>query len=394
MMSPPGQLPPLPEPDPQALALSQVLSEQIHRAIANQGGQLPFDRYMELALYAPGLGYYSNDLRKFGIGGDFITAPEMTPLFGLCLANQCAETLSALGGGDILEIGAGSGRLATDLLSGLMVQGCLPDRYLILELSASLRQRQQALLRQDHPGLYHRIQWLDQLPDAFSGLIIANEVLDAMPVSRFRYVQDQFLEGYVSLQGQQLVHSWEPIHTPGLAEACQARLDRYALTEDYESEINLRLGPWLAALSNSLDRGLALLIDYGHNGSEFFHPQRQCGTLICHYHHHLIHDPLTRPGLQDITANVDFTAVAEEGQWHGFEQHAFCSQGQFLTALGLDQLLTQRQEQLPATAYAQELQAAKRLLMPHEMGERFKVLGLGKGLDSLPKGFQLGNLRL
>lgn len=385
----------LPSPDSDARAVSAALLERILEEMARHAGLLPFDRYMELALYAPGLGYYSNDLRKFGEGGDFITAPELSPLFGGCIANQCLEVLHRLGGGDILEFGAGSGRLAADILTGLDRLGHLPHRYVILELSAGLRQRQQELLGREVPHLAGRIEWLDRLPEQFRGVVIANEVLDAMPVHRFRVGDDGIQEQFVRWDGDRLATDWGKPHSHLLDRVAGVLIERYRLPAGYESEANLRATSWINELARCLDCGLVLLIDYGYNGREFYHPQRDRGTLICHYRHRVHSDPLTLPGLQDITANVDFTAIAEAGLASGFDQVAFTSQAWFLMGSGLEQQLAE----LPGfaddpRAHMRHLQAVKRLTLPNEMGERFKVLGLAKGIGTLSSGLVFHNLPL
>ncbi|MBF0255437.1 MAG: SAM-dependent methyltransferase, partial [Gammaproteobacteria bacterium] len=373
----------LPVPSGEELELSRELLQLM--ASEADVGLLPFDRFMQLALYAPGLGYYANGLQKFGAGGDFITAPEISPLFGRCLGRQLAEVLAQLGGGDVLEFGAGSGRLAVDLLAELARLQQLPRRYAILELSAPLRARQQALLREALPELYPRIEWLERLPEAFRGVMLANEVVDAMPVSRFRLQGQGDLEQFVDLRQDPPQLCWRPIQSPGLADRLGDLRARYGLSEGYESELNLRAAPWLSALGQSLETGLLLLIDYGYSGAEFYHLQRHQGTLICHYRQRVHQDPLLWPGLQDITANVDFTALAEAASLAGFDSQAFTSQAYFLLGNGIEQLI----EPAESRQRLHDLQAVKRLTLPNEMGERFKVLGLGKGLDQRPRGFGL-----
>ncbi|MBU0500782.1 MAG: SAM-dependent methyltransferase [Gammaproteobacteria bacterium] len=355
--------------------------------MAGNGNRLPFDRFMELALYAPGLGYYSNGLRKFGEAGDFVTAPEISPLFGRCIAGQCLEVMAQTGECDILEFGAGSGRLAADMLAELERLGHLPRHYFILELSADLRQRQRALLATELPHLARRVQWLDRLPARFRGILIANEVLDAMPVQRFRIGAGGVQEQFVGWESERLQPFWDEPQTQDLAQSLAALAERYALPPGYASEINLRARAWIGELADCLERGLVLLIDYGYSGREFYHPQRDCGTLICHYRHRVHSDPFIHPGLQDITANVDFTAIAEAGEAAGLECITFTSQAWFLIGGGLEGLLTQLPgfEQDPQRHLSQ-LQAIKRLTLPSEMGERFKVLGLTRGLKEPPSG--------
>jgi SAM-dependent MidA family methyltransferase len=382
----------LPPPPPEALALSNALVEQINMAIRQANGWLPFDAYMELALYSPGLGYYANGLHKFGPGGDFITAPELGPLFGQCLAWQCHETLNALGGGDILECGPGSGRLAVNILSTLKTLKQLPNHYYLLEPSASLAARQQALIQQSCPELAERAVWLTTLPKAFCGLILANEVADAMATSRFRLGAQGAEEAGVEIGRQGLESSWRPLSSPGLAEALAQIASLYHIhptsSSGYQSEINLRARAWGRALAESLQQGLILICDYGYSGQELYHPQRSQGTLLCHYQHHSHNAPLLWPGLCDITSSVDFTALAQAGRTGGCDSQAFSSQAHFLLNTHLDHWLAQQMEQ-GGTQAVINLQAAKRLTLPNEMGERFRVLGLGKGLDQLPSGFQM-----
>nr|WP_242482449.1 SAM-dependent methyltransferase [Thiocystis violacea] len=362
--------------------------EQIRIAIADADGLLPFDRFMELALYAPGLGYYVAGAQKFGPSGDFVTAPEVSPLFGRCLGNQCAEVLAALGGGDILEIGAGSGTLATQILGQLLEIGTLPDRYRILEPSPDLQQRQRERLRDELPPLADRCEWLTDFPTAFRGVVVANEVLDAMPVHRFRIGEaGELLEVFVRDGAGVLTETAAVPRSADLAEAVAALgAEGLALTHGYSSEINLRLPPWLRALAGSMAAGLALLIDYGYPRSAYYQPDRHMGTLMCHHRHQAHDDPYRLPGLQDITAHVDFTAVAEAGVGAGFDLEGFTTQAHFLIGCGIDRLMAKSED-------APDLGAgAKQLLLPTAMGERFKVMGLGKGLSTPLSGFAVRDL--
>ena len=379
-------------PDEAAIAHSRRLSELIRSEAASQGGLLPFDRFMELALYAPGLGYYVAGARKFGPEGDFVTAPELSPLFGRCVAEQCREVLDALGSADILEIGAGSGALAADVLSALAGADRLPERYLILDLSPDLRERQRGLLTERVPELLPRVHWLDCLPTGFSGCVLANEVLDAMPVHRFRIdTGGEPLELFVrpADDGRYEVAA-EPV-SPGLAAAVQ-RLQARGLAVDpgYESEINLRLGPWLRALAASMERGLVLLVDYGYPRREYYLADRRGGTLMCHYRHRAQTDPYLLPGLQDITAHVDFSDVAEAGISSGFRLAGYTTQAHFLISCGLDGLLAQVAEGPDAMDL---ILGAKQLVLPSAMGERFQVLGLEKGIEGPWTGFSFRDLR-
>lgn len=383
----------MPEPDAQARAHSLKLVSLIRDEIAAAGGRIPFDRYMELALYAPGLGYYTAGARKFGGAGDFVTAPEISPLFARCLARQCRQVLEDLGGGVILEVGAGSGVLAADLLLELERLNCLPERYLILDLSPDLRQRQRETLEQRAAHLVERVDWLIAFPDTcLSGVVIANELLDAMPVHRFRYADQVLQEQYVSWNGEQFQLVWDAPASADFARQLAAPLARLAGVDEFESEINLRAGPWLAALAGCLERGAALLIDYGHSGAEYYHPARNRGTLMCHYRHRAHSDPLVYPGLQDITAHVDFSAIAEAAVASGFNVVGYTTQAFFLMGSGLDELVA-ASDPNDVAAHLDLVQGVKQLTLPTEMGERFKVLGLTRGWDGPLNGFALRDMR-
>ena len=377
---------------PDALEVERQLARRIRAEIACAGGLLPFDRFMELALYEPGLGYYAAGSPKLGAAGDFVTAPELSPLFGGCLAVQCAEVLGQLGGGDILELGAGTGALAVQVLEGLERLDAVPARYLILEPSPDLQDRQQRLLAERLPRLAGRCVWLDRLPRDLRGAVLANEVLDAMPVHRFRIGPDgEILEIFVGERDGALTETAAPPRSPGLAEAVAAiQSEGLALAPGYESEINLRLPPWLHALSESLTAGLALLIDYGYPSAAYYQPDRSMGTLMCHLRHQAHSDPYRHLGLQDITAHVDFSAAARAGLAAGFELAGFAPQAQFLMGCGIDRLLAPEPgADIPDLDL---LLGAKQLLMPNAMGERFKVLGLAKNVAGPWCGFSIRDL--
>lgn len=371
-------------------AMQHLLLEEAQRL----QGPIPFDRYMELALYAPGLGYYVNASRKFGEAGDFTTAPEISPLYSQCLARQCRQVLDGIGGGDIVEFGPGSGVMAADLLAELDRLNCLPGRYLLLELSPELRARQRETLQARVPALMGRVQWLDRLPEpGFRGVMLGNELLDAMPVQRFRKTGDSLLEMFVSVTGEGLEVCWRPAASPGLAEAVAAiEGDIGQLAEDYESEVNLRLAPWLRAVAGLLQQGVMLLIDYGYSRREFYHPERDRGTLICHHRHRAHSDALVLPGLQDITANVDFTAVAEAGVAAGLSLGGFTTQAHFLAASGLDELVM-ASDPAAMVDHLKLVQGVKTLTLPSEMGERFKVIALCRDFPEHLRGFALRDLR-
>jgi len=384
--------PSLPVPDSDALAHSRQLEAYIRQVMDATGGSIPFSRFMELALYAPGLGYYSAGAAKLGEHGDFVTAPEISSLFSGCLAGQVAQVLEELGGGDVLELGAGSGVMAADILDELDRLGRLPRRYLILEVSADLRQRQQALLAARVPGLIDRVQWLDSLPAALEGVILANEVLDALPVERFRIEPEGLVAQAVnwSVDG----FAWQDAIASDALQQEWLRLSAELLaTPDtgFTSEICLQLGPWLRALNQSLSRGLMLLIDYGLPRSQYYHPQRSDGTLICHYRHRAHPDPLRLVGIQDITAWVDFTRVAETAVDLGLEIMGFATQAHFLAAGGIDQLLQRASGDTARQRLGLAAQMRK-LILPGEMGERFKVIGLSRGMAGCVSGFGMHDL--
>ncbi|MET0091507.1 MAG: SAM-dependent methyltransferase [Candidatus Thiodiazotropha sp.] len=380
----------LPMPDSRAQAVSDRLTRQIRREIEKMGGSMPFDCFMERALYAPGLGYYVAGSRKFGESGDFITAPEVSPLFAQCLARQIGPVMDASGSARIMEFGAGSGRLATDLLVGLEQMGQLPERYVILEVSPELRTRQKETLQAEVPHLMSRVAWLEQLPERFSGCVIANELLDAMPVSRFRIHNQHIEECFVEIAGGGFEECFRAVRTAGLEQAVmqlQHQLGR-SLPDDYETEINLRQTAWLKALGQTIQTGAVLLIDYGYSSAEYYHPQRNRGTLMCHYRHRAHSDPYRWLGLQDITSHVDFTAAARAALEAGFNLGGYTTQAHFLLANGLDTLLAESDPNDVARHMAL-VQGVKKLTLPSEMGEKFKVLGLVKGLSINLQGFSL-----
>ncbi|MFU8838948.1 MAG: class I SAM-dependent methyltransferase [Thiohalomonadaceae bacterium] len=377
----------LPSPHADEQAHSEALQQQIRAAIATAGGHIGFDRYMELALYAPGLGYYSSGHQKFGEGGDFVTAPELSPLFSRCLARQCAEVLAAIPDGEILEFGAGSGIMAATILGELAALGCLPRRYAILELSSELRARQQQTIAQHVPELLARVEWLDALPEqGLRGVILANEVLDAMPVQRFCIRHGEPHELVVGWNGQDF-----ELLSAAPDAALFARLERlrqqYHLSDGYHSELNLRGEQWIAALGGLLEQGIVLLIDYGFPQSEYYHPQRSEGTLMCHYRHRAHPDALILPGLQDITAHVDFTAIGEAALKAGMAVRGYTNQASFLLSLGLTEYLAEAGEDV--RIQLELANQVKRLTMPGEMGELFKVMALGKGWQAPLRGFVL-----
>ena len=382
----------LPAPSPDAAALSARLLEAIRADIDAAGGWLPFDRYQSLALYAPGLGYYSNGTIKLGPDGDFTTAPELSALFGRTLARQVHETLSALGhpagGGDVLEFGPGSGKLALDLLRELAALDALPDHYYLLEVSADLRERQRARFEQEAPELLPRLAWLDTLPTKFTGVMLGNEVLDAIPVNLVEWRDGEPHEVGVEWTDGQLALSTRPLPAGPLREV--ATTLPVPATGVYRSEVGLSAAAFTRTLGQHLTRGLILMIDYGFPRAEFYHPQRGGGTLMCHYRHRAHPDPLYLPGLQDITSHVDFTAVADAGLEAGLSLAGYTSQAMFLMGAGLPALLSEENPD-DLTRYLPLANQVQRLTSPAEMGELFKVIGLTRDLDMPLTGFGFGD---
>lgn len=375
----------LPLPSPEAQNHSRQLCDLIHHDIALQGGWIPFSRFMELALYAPGLGYYSAGACKFGSAGDFTTAPELSPLFGRVLARQLSEIMS-LSAPHIVELGAGSGKLALDILTELERLQQLPESYSILEVSADLRQRQQALLQQHLPHLSNRIHWLDTFPADISGVIFGNEVLDALPVHLLHWTDTNVSERGVVSHNHDFIWRDNQLETPALLELAQ----HISVPNNYLGEISLTVRGLLSSLSSRLRKGAMLFIDYGFGAREYYHPQRSSGTLMCHYRHHAHDDPFLFPGLQDITAHVDFTAVAESAIDHGANLLGYTTQAHFLINGGITDLIQDvspdnLREYLPLSAQIQKLTS------PAEMGELFKVIALGKGIDAPLRNFLSGD---
>jgi SAM-dependent MidA family methyltransferase len=385
-MPSPTSTPQLPAPDPDALIHCRKVRAHIQADIARAGGWIPFARYMELALYAPGLGYYAGGAAKFGAAGDFVTAPEMTPLFGRTLAQTAAVVVRATGG-DILELGAGSGRLALDLLRELECRQALPVHYRILEVSPDLRARQRELIAVEAPHLLDRVVWLERLPETFAGLILANEVLDAMPVHLVRWLNGEVFErGVIDQTGEFAWQDQRLLEGP-LLQAARA-IDP---GPDYLSEINLTAPAWIASLANRLERGVILCLDYGFPRGEYFHPQRDSGTLRVHYRHHSLDDPFYLPGLCDLTAHVDFSAVADAAADSGLDLIGYTSQANYLLNAGLLDLM---QTMTPGSIdYLRAAATVQKLLQPSEMGELFKAIALGRGMDENLPGFERGDRR-
>jgi SAM-dependent MidA family methyltransferase len=376
----------LPEPTPDARAHSDRVAVLIRSEIASSGGWISFARYMELALYAPGLGYYSAGARKLGKAGDFVTAPEISPLFGQTLARQIRQVMQS-GFEEILEVGAGSGALAATLLDELGRAGSLPRSYLILELSADLRERSRDTLAARVPHLLERVAWLNRLPPAFSGVVLGNEVLDAMPVHVVRVNGGRIEEGGVGVRSDRLDWSWR-VASGELLAAARA----LALPEGFRTEIGLAARGFLRSLGGVLERGVALFVDYGFPQKEYYHPQRREGTLMCHYRQHAHADPFFLPGLQDITSHVDFSAVAEAARSVGLGLAGYTSQAQFLVNCGITEVMSRT----PAEERGKFLplaNQANRLMSPAEMGELFKAIALERGFGAPLEGFRDGDRR-
>ncbi|ODU92652.1 MAG: hypothetical protein BGP23_00195 [Lysobacterales bacterium 66-474] len=378
---------PLPEPSADEATHSARLADAIRQEMAAHG-PIPFARFMERCLYAPGLGYYSAGRLKFGKDGDFVTAPELGPVYARCVARALVPALMACGEGTAwFELGGGSGAFARDCLLELQALDALPKHYWLLEPSADLRERQRERLRAELPGeLFARCAWLDRPPQhAWSGVLFANEVLDALPVTRFTLRDGEVFEEHVDANGNgafvRVDRPTDPL-VAGAVRHLQRHLHR-EFDDGYRSEALPQLPWWLEAIAGEQQRGAALFVDYGYVRREFYLPERRDGTLLCHYRHRAHADPLILPGLQDITASVDFTALAEAGVGAGFELVGYASQSEFLIASGLDEVFTAARAAASGEAARYALaQQVKRLTLPGEMGERFQAMLFARGLDA------------
>lgn len=390
----------LPQPSIEAQAHSERLTQRIKQAI-EQHGWISFTEFMHRALYAPGLGYYVSGSRKLGAEGDFITAPEISPTFSECLALQCQQVLNelkaegsssrGLTAGSILEFGAGSGRMAADILLTLEQKQSLPEKYFILEVSPDFQERQRHTLQQKCPHLFALVAWLGELPKNFEGVVLANEVLDAMPVHCFEVQEGKFYEKGVSISDEKFVWKTKVDRELGVGAGLVPAQPPCSpdLPDGYSSEICFAIKPWLEALYASIKRGVVLFVDYGFPAHEYYHPDRDQGTLMCHYRHHAHTNPFVYIGLQDITAHVDFTAVAHAADQCGFSVLGYTNQANFLMALGI--LSNTKSDLLNTQQHYQYAQAIKKLLLPSEMGELFKVIALSKKIEIPLQGFQLRN---
>lgn len=382
----------LPEPDPDALRISEQLSARLDGQLHRQGGWIGFDHFMRTALYEPGLGYYSGPLHRFGPQGDFVTAPELTPLFGGCIAHACTgwfEQVERV----ITEFGAGTGQLAAQVLNALSRHGVAVHEYRIIELSASLRQQQLHTLQTLAPDMVDRVCWLDGLPAQLGGVVLANEVLDAMPVQLFELRNGRVLEkGVMRDPSAPTGLSWqsrapsaatvravnESLAAAGWGGDNPDALDYSAWPDGYTSEIGLEAVGWIHTIGERLFDGVMLAFDYGFPAAEYYHPQRATGTLACHYHHLVHYDPLRYPGLQDITSHVDYSAVARAARAVGLELLGYTSQGSFLLHSGLLDALSQLDTAQTAD-YTRQSKAVQQLVSESEMGELFKVIALASG---------------
>ena len=387
----------IPPPQADALAHSAHLREVIQEQIIAGGGSLPFWRFMELALYAPGLGYYSAGATKFGDAGDFTTAPEVSPLFAACVADALAPVLRQLGPEAVfVEVGGGSGAFAETCLAKLLANDALPARYAILEPSADLRERQRERLQQRLPPLlFELVEWLDgPLQAPWDGVLFANEVLDALPTPRFAVRGGEVLEEHVALDGEGRFLRVERPADPLLLGAVR-HVERQLpapFADGYRSEVLAQLPYWLQAVAGGLREGAMLFVDYGYARGEYYLPQRRDGTLRAFRRHRLVEDVFAHPGLQDITASVDFTALAEAGTGAGFDFAGYCSQASFLLGNRLAENLALAESRAADELARHNLrQQAKRLTLPSEMGERFQAMGFQRGVE-LGAAFLVGDL--
>ncbi|HET6784307.1 MAG TPA: class I SAM-dependent methyltransferase [Pseudoxanthomonas sp.] len=379
-------MPDLPSPDPDAARHSEGLAAMIRGEIAGSGGGIPFSRFMELCLYAPGLGYYSAGSAKFGAAGDFVTAPELGPLFAGCVATAVAPVLQQLGPeAEFLEIGGGSGAFAEVMLKRLLAMDALPARYAILEPSADLRERQRERLgRGLIPPVFDLVEWLDSPPEqSWNGVLFANEVIDALPTPRFTLRDGEVFEEGVALgEDGRFVRSDRP--ADALQAAAVRHLERTLGTpfpDGYRSELLPQLPYWVQAVMGGLEAGAMLFVDYGYPRREYYLPQRDQGTLRAFYRHQTHNDLYAWPGLQDLTASVDFTALAEAGTHAGFDLAGYCTQASFLLGNGLPQLLQEAEERASEAQLQRLRNEAKQLTLPNEMGERFQVMGFSRDVE-------------
>jgi SAM-dependent MidA family methyltransferase len=381
----------LPVTDTIAQQHSEQLLTLIKHYISEAGGKISFADYMQLCLYAPGLGYYSAGSHKIGYGGDFTTAPEISPLFSRSLAHQLIDVLGQLDQGNILEFGAGSGKMAVDILGELDLKQSLPEHYYIIEASADLRQRQQQTIHDAIPYLEYKVVWLDNLPTNFNGVMLANEVCDAMPVHRLHFKNGLSYERYIVNNDEQLQWCDDELSRTSLIDKAREILS-FIGDMEYFTEVNLAAEAWLSSLADNLQHGAVFIVDYGYPQAVYYHPQRSTGTLMCYYQQQGHDNPLILPGLQDITAHVDFTSLAKIAMDKGLDVAGFQSQADFLLAAGITDLCSYNDHD-DAFVMLQQATEIKRLTLPTAMGETFKVLTLTKNLEQLLPRIQLGDRR-
>ncbi|WP_179405556.1 class I SAM-dependent methyltransferase [Burkholderia guangdongensis] len=384
----------LPAPGPDALAQSETLAVQLRAEIAAAGGWLPFSRFMERALYAPGLGYYSGGARKFGRraedGSDFVTAPELSPLFAQTLARPVADALAASGTRRVMEFGAGTGKLAAGLLAALAELRVELDEYAIVDLSGELRERQRDTIGAAAPGLAAKVRWLDALPERFDGVIVGNEVLDAMPVRLFAKADGAWRERGVAVDaGRAFVFADRPV-APGARPAVLDGIDGIDAGDGYVTETHDAALAFTRTVCTMLARGAVFLIDYGFPAHEYYHPQRDRGTLMCHYRHRAHDDPFVYPGLQDITSHVEFTGIYEAGVGTGADLLGYTSQARFLLNAGITDVLADIDPSDPAH-FLPAANAVQKLISEAEMGELFKVIAFSRGIDGALDAFARGD---
>ncbi|PHS27194.1 MAG: SAM-dependent methyltransferase [Methylophaga sp.] len=381
----------LAKPDDIAQRHSEQLLSLIYDEIERAGGKISFADYMHLCLYAPGLGYYSAGSQKLGQHGDFTTAPEISPLFSRTFAHHIKDVLSQLKQPSILEFGAGSGKMAADILAELTAANCYPEKYYIIEVSADLRERQYKTIAHALPDIVENVVWLDAIPNCFVGVILANEVCDAMPVHMLHFKQGKVAERYIEKNDAGLCWCEGSLSQSSLASHIIEIQALIGESEDYITEVNLAAQAWLCSLADNLQQGALFICDYGYPKADYYHPQRNEGTLMCYYQHQGHADPLILPSLQDITAHVDFTLLAQTAIDNGLEVNGFQSQADFLLAGGITEL-SQAQENDPLLML-QQASEIKQLTLPSAMGENFKVLTLSKSLNQLLPRCQLADRR-
>ncbi len=384
----------LPPIDRLALANSLEVTALLTQAMAKHGGHITFDEFMHIAMFAPGRGYYDSMNRIFGDGGDFTTAPEISPLFGQCIAQQIMQIMEHMGQTDVLEFGAGSGILAETILLELDKHERLPQTYYIHDISPSLRKRQFTRLQTNIPQLLHKVEWLNDIPTRFDGIMLGNEVLDALPVHRVIFRRNRrYTEIYVTEKNGRLVLEEGPLSSVEL----QHEMDRITqlwpdIADGYQSEINLGVKRWVAQVSQALGKGMILLIDYGFTRKEYYQPSNHKGNLMCYFQHHAHSNTMLYPGVQDVTCHVNFSLVAEAFQDQGLNIAGYTNQGFFLAGCGLEALY-QQQDTQDEEKFLRLTRGIEQLIMPTAMGETFKVIGVTKNITQDTIGFSVSNLK-